>query len=52
MVVYDLVIAGKESLDYNGGMVPGMIAGILGNNFINSCTGLTVEGTTVTAIRK
>jgi electron transfer flavoprotein alpha/beta subunit len=22
---YDLVIAGKESLDYNGGMVPGMI---------------------------
>jgi hypothetical protein len=29
----------------------GMIAGILGNNFINSCTGITVEGTTV-AIRK
>jgi electron transfer flavoprotein beta subunit len=28
-----LVIAGKESLDYNGGMVPGMIAGILGYNF-------------------
>jgi electron transfer flavoprotein beta subunit len=28
-MVYDLVIAGKESLDYNGGMVPGMIAGIL-----------------------
>ena len=34
---YDLVIAGKESLDYNGGMVPGMIAGILGYNFLNSC---------------
>ncbi len=31
---YDIVIAGKESLDYNGGMVPGMIAGILGYNFI------------------
>ena len=29
----DLVIAGKESLDYNGGMVPGMIAAILGYNF-------------------
>jgi electron transfer flavoprotein beta subunit len=29
---YDLVIAGK-SLDYNGGMVPGMISGILGYNF-------------------
>jgi electron transfer flavoprotein beta subunit len=30
---YDLIIAGKESLDYNGGMVPGMIAGILGIQF-------------------
>src|SRR5690606_19994316 len=30
---YDLVIAGKESLDYNGGMVPGMIAGLLNANF-------------------
>jgi electron transfer flavoprotein beta subunit len=49
---YDIVIAGKESLDYNGGMVPGMIAGILGYNFLNSCTGITVEGTNVTAIRE
>jgi electron transfer flavoprotein beta subunit len=49
---YDLVIAGKESLDYNGGMVPGMIAGILGYNFVNSCTGITIEGTAVKAIRE
>jgi len=49
---YDMVIAGKESLDYNGGMVPGMIAGILGYNFLNSCTGVTVEGNNVTAIRE
>lgn len=49
---YDLVIAGKESLDYNGGMVPGMIAGILGYNFLNSCTNITVEGTTVKAVRE
>jgi len=49
---YDLVIAGKESLDYNGGMVPGMIAGILGYNFLNSCTDITVDGTNVTAIRE
>ena len=49
---YDIVIAGKESLDYNGGMVPGMVAGILGYNFINSCTDLTIEGTTVKAIRE
>lgn len=49
---YDIVIAGKESLDYNGGMVPGMIAGILGYNFLNSCTDITVEGTNVKAIRE
>ena len=49
---YDLIIAGKESLDYNGGMVPGMIAGILGINFINSCVAITVEGTNVSAARE
>lgn len=49
---YDLVIAGKESLDYNGGMVPGMIAGITGANFVNSCIGLTVEGNNVKAVRE
>ena len=26
---YDLVIAGRESIDYNGGMVPGMMAAML-----------------------
>ena len=49
---YDLVIAGKESLDYNGGMVPGMVAGLLGFNFINSCVALTVDGSSVTASRE
>ena len=49
---YDLIIAGKESLDYNGGMVPGMVAGILGYNFLNSCTEITVDGTNVKAIRE
>jgi len=49
---YDIVIAGKESLDYNGGMVPGMIAGILRYNFINSCTNLVVDGSNVKAIRE
>jgi electron transfer flavoprotein beta subunit len=49
---YDVIIAGKESLDYNGGMVPGMIAGILGYNFLNSCTSLTVDGTSVKAVRE
>src|SRR5690606_38227476 len=43
---YDLIIAGKESLDYNGGMVPGMLSAILGYNFVNSCIGLTIDGNT------
>ncbi|MDN3666137.1 electron transfer flavoprotein subunit beta/FixA family protein [Algibacter miyuki] len=49
---YDLVIAGRESIDYNGGMVPGMIAGLTNANFVNSCIGLEIEGTTATAIRE
>ena len=49
---YDVIIAGKESLDYNGGMVPGMIAGILGYNFLNSCTEINVDGTNVKAVRE
>jgi len=49
---YDLVIAGKESLDYNGGMVPGMLAGLLSFNFVNSCIGLDVNGTEAKAVRE
>jgi len=33
-------------------MVPGMIAGLLGFNFINSCVALTVEGNSVIASRE
>lgn len=49
---YDLVIAGRESIDYNGGMVPGMIAGLTNANFVNNCINLEVDGTTVKAIRE
>ena len=49
---YDLVICGKESLDYNGGMVPGMLAALLGYNFVNSCVDVKVDGSTATAIRE
>jgi electron transfer flavoprotein beta subunit len=49
---YDLVICGKESLDYNGGMVPGMIAAILGYNFVNSCIDLKIEGSSAKAQRE
>lgn len=49
---YDLVICGKESLDYNGGMVPGMLSSILGFDFVNSCIDVKVEGDKVTAMRE
>jgi len=49
---YDLIIAGRESIDYNGGMVPGMLAAILDANFINTCISLEVEGDKATAIRE
>ena len=49
---YDLVIAGRESIDYNGGMVPGMIAGLTHSNFVNNCIGLEVDGTSAKAVRE
>lgn len=49
---YDIVLAGKESADYNGQMVPGMLATLLDYNFINGCVGLEVEGTNVSAVRE
>lgn len=49
---YDLVIGGRESIDYNGGMVPGMIATFLNMNFVNTCVALTVDGNTAIAVRE
>lgn len=49
---YDLVICGKESLDYNGGMVPGMLAALLGYNFVNSCVDIKIEGSVAKVARE
>lgn len=49
---YNLVIAGRESIDYNGGMVPGIIASILDINFVNTCINLEIDGNNATAIRE
>ncbi len=49
---YDLVIAGRESIDYNGGMVPGIVAGLTNANFVNNCISLEIDGTNATAIRE
>ena len=49
---YDLIIAGRESIDYNGGMVPGMLAAMVNANFVTNCIGLEVDGTSAKAIRE
>jgi electron transfer flavoprotein beta subunit len=43
---FDLIIMGRESIDYNNGAVPGMLAAILDLPFVNACTGLVLEGST------
>ena len=45
---YDLIIAGRESIDYNGAMVPGLIAGFLNIDYVTNCTKLDVENGKVT----
>ena len=40
---YDLVLCGRESIDYNGGAVPAMVAEFLGQSFVNAAVGLTLE---------
>lgn len=49
---YDVILAGKESIDYNGGMVPGMLASILDYDFINACIELEIDGTNAKASRE
>ncbi len=49
---YDLIIAGRESIDYNGGMVAGMVAALLDINFVNTCVGLEVAENVATAERE
>lgn len=49
---YDMILCGKESIDYNGGSVPGMVAQLLGQPFVNACVGLEVIGAEATAVRE
>jgi electron transfer flavoprotein beta subunit len=49
---YDLILAGKESIDYNGGMVPSMIASILDYDVVTACIGLEIDGSSATIIRE
>ena len=49
---FDLIICGRESIDYNGGIVAGVIAGILDYNFITNCVNLDIKGSNVEASRE
>lgn len=49
---YDLVIAGRESIDYNGAMVPGMLASLVNANFVTNCISLEIDGINATATRE
>lgn len=49
---YDLILCGKESIDYNGGAVPGMVAQLLNQPFVNACVGLEVNGNEAKAVRE
>lgn len=49
---FDMVLAGKESIDFNGAEVPGFVAGILDYPFINGCVNLKVDGNSVEAVRE
>jgi electron transfer flavoprotein beta subunit len=49
---YDLIIAGRESIDYNGAMVPGMLATLTGANFVTNCISLEIDGDKAVAVRE
>ena len=48
---YDLVLLGRESIDYNGGQVQGLVAEMISWPLINVVTELDYDGNIVTASR-
>jgi electron transfer flavoprotein beta subunit len=49
---YDLILTGKETIDFNGASVGGMIAGLLDLPFISLAAKLDLSGETVTLVRE
>jgi len=41
---YDLILVGRESIDYNGGMVGGMLATLLEVPYVPNCVHLALKG--------
>jgi len=49
---YDLILTGKETIDYNGSSIGGMVAELLGTPFISLATKLQLNGTSATVDRE
>lgn len=49
---YDLVLCGKESIDYNNGIVGGMLAEMLDMNYVAFANKLEISGGTATTVRE
>jgi electron transfer flavoprotein beta subunit len=49
---YDLIFTGKETIDYNGSSIGGMVAELLDMPYVSHATQFSVAGTTATIIRE
>jgi electron transfer flavoprotein beta subunit len=49
---YDLILTGKETIDFNGASVGGMVAGLLNLPFISLTAKLDLSGDSVTMVRE
>jgi electron transfer flavoprotein beta subunit len=49
---YDLIFTGKETIDYNGGAVGGMLAELLQLPYVANATNFQIGGTTATVKRE
>lgn len=49
---YDLVFTGKETIDYNGSSIGGMIAELIDAPYISLATKFDLNGTTATVVRE
>lgn len=48
---FDIIFTGKETIDYNGSLVGGMIAELLGVPFVSYASNLVMEGTSAVVTR-
>lgn len=49
---YQLILTGKESIDYNNASIGGLVAGLLDYNFVGFATKLDIAGDTATTTRE